>query len=142
MAQKMTPDEYRTFLMTGTRTAKVATARPDGQTHVVPVWFVLDGDTVIFMTGESTAKGKHLQRDPRVALCIDDESPPYAFVSIAGTAEAIRNAPDLLEWSIRIARRYMGAELAEAFGTRNAVGDELLVRVTPRKIIAMKDLSD
>jgi hypothetical protein len=36
----------------------------------------------------------------------------------------------------------MGAELAEAFGKRNAVAGELLVRVKPTKIIAWKDIAD
>jgi hypothetical protein len=36
----------------------------------------------------------------------------------------------------------MGAELAEAYGKRNAVEGELLVRVTPTKIIALKRIAD
>ena len=42
MPHTMTPDEIRDFLDHGTRTAKVATCLPDGQAHVMPVWFVLD----------------------------------------------------------------------------------------------------
>jgi len=142
MSQQMTAEERRRFLTAGTRTLKVATVRADGQPHVVPVWFVLDGDTVVFTTGEDTLKGRHLRRDPRVALCVDEETPPFAFVLIEGTAELIRNAPDLLDWATRIAHRYMGAERAAAYGTRNAVDSELLVRVTPTKIIALAGISD
>jgi PPOX class probable F420-dependent enzyme len=142
MAQTMTADERRRFLSEGTRTMKVATVRADGQPHVVPVWFVLDGDTVVFTTGEDTLKGRHLRRDPRVALCVDEETPPFAFVLIEGTAELIRNAPDLLDWATRIAHRYMGAEQAAAYGKRNAVDSELLVRVAPTKIIALAGISD
>ena len=142
MSQQMTAEERRGFLTAGTRTLKVATVRADGQPHVVPVWFVLDGDTVVFTTGEDTLKGRHLRRDPRVALCVDEETPPFAFVLIEGTAELIRNAPDLLDWATRIAHRYMGAERAAAYGTRNAVDSELLVRVTPTKIIALAGISD
>ena len=36
----------------------------------------------------------------------------------------------------------MGAENAEAFGRRNAVPDELLVRLRPTRIIAQADISD
>src|SRR6476469_8110763 len=134
MSQQMTAEERRRFLTAGTRTMKVATVRADGQPHVVPVWFVLDGDTVVFTTGEDTLKGRHLRRDPRVALCVDEETPPFAFVLIEGTAELIRNAPDLLDWATRIAHRNMGAERAAAYGKRNAVDSELLGRVTPTKI--------
>jgi PPOX class probable F420-dependent enzyme len=138
----MTPEEYRSFLTAGTRTAKVATVGANGRPHVVPVWFVLDGDTVVFTTGERSAKALHLRRNPRVALCVDDETPPYAFVLIEGTADVSPNPPDRLDWTTRIARRYMGADLAEAYGRRNAVEGELLVRVTPTRVIARKGIAD
>jgi PPOX class probable F420-dependent enzyme len=142
MARKMSHDEYIAFLGQGTRTAKIATTQSDGRPHVVPVWFVLDGDTVVFMTGESTAKGKHILRDPRVTMCVDDEMPPFSFVMIEGTVTTALNPPEMPAWSIRIARRYMGEAQAEAFGKRNAVDGEMLVRLTPTKIIAMAALSD
>ena len=48
--QKMTPEEEKAFLLSGTRTGKLATVRADGRPHVAPVWFLLDGDDVIFTT--------------------------------------------------------------------------------------------
>ncbi|HLI08028.1 MAG TPA: pyridoxamine 5'-phosphate oxidase family protein [Ktedonobacteraceae bacterium] len=67
--------EVRTFLLTGTRTAKVATVRADGRPHVAPVWFLLDDDSIVFTTWHTTVKAKNIRRDPRVCLCIDDETP-------------------------------------------------------------------
>jgi PPOX class probable F420-dependent enzyme len=75
----MIPSEWRAFLLFGKRTAKVATVRPDGRPHFAPVWFVLDSDKLVFMTGKDTVKGKNMLRDPRVMLSIDDERPPFAF---------------------------------------------------------------
>ena len=40
-------NEQRAFLLYGTRTGKLATVREDGRPHVVPIWFVMDGDTLI-----------------------------------------------------------------------------------------------
>jgi nitroimidazol reductase NimA-like FMN-containing flavoprotein (pyridoxamine 5'-phosphate oxidase superfamily) len=37
--------EWRAFVSEGTRTGKLATTRHDGRPHVVPIWFVLDGET-------------------------------------------------------------------------------------------------
>ena len=48
MPREQTPAEITSFLMRGTRTAKVATTMPGGQPHVMPVWFVLDGDDLVF----------------------------------------------------------------------------------------------
>ncbi len=124
------------------RTASLATVRADGRPHVAPVWFDLDGDTLLFMTGESTVKGRNLRHESRVSLCVDDEQPPFAFVLLEGTVELADNDPDMLYWATRIGGRYMGEEQAELFGRRNAVPGELLVRVTPTKVIAQKNVAD
>jgi PPOX class probable F420-dependent enzyme len=137
----MTEEEYRSFLLDRARTASLATVRADGRPHVAPIWFDLDGDTIVFTTGESTVKGRNMRRDPRVSLCIDEEKPPFHFVLIEGTAELTTEDPDLLYWATRLGNRYMGADRAEEYGRRNAVEGELLVRVTPQKILAYKNIS-
>jgi PPOX class probable F420-dependent enzyme len=75
VARAMTPERWRAFLAQGTRTAKLATTRSDGRPHVVPIWFVLDGEDLVFTTGGRSVKARNLRRDPRVCLCVDDETP-------------------------------------------------------------------
>ena len=133
--------EVRAFLLEATRTGKLATVRADGRPHVVPIWFLLDGDTIVFTTGEGSLKAKNMRRDPRVCLCVDDEQPPFAFATIEGTATFSDNMQDLTIWATRIAGRYMGEQLAEQYGKRNAVPGELLVRITPTKILFEKDVA-
>jgi PPOX class probable F420-dependent enzyme len=140
--QKMTEAERKAFLLTGTRTGKLATVRADGRPHVAPVWFDLDGDTLLFTTWHESVKGLNLRRDNRLSLCVDDEAPPFAYVIIEGTAEILDDPEALAYWATRIAGRYMGADQAEAYGQRNSVEGELLVRVTPAKIIAHKNIAD
>jgi PPOX class probable F420-dependent enzyme len=137
----MTPDEIRAFLSEGTRTAKLATTSADGHPHVSPVWFVLDGDDLVFTTGRDGVKGKHLRRDPRLAVLVDDERPPFAFVHVRSRATLTEQAPDLVQWTTQIAGRYMGSDEAKAYGERNAVPEELLVRVTPERVIAQADVA-
>lgn len=139
--EKMTDEEIRQFLLENGRTAKVATVQADGAPHVVPVWFTLDGEQLLFTTWHKTVKAANLERDPRVALAIDDEEPPFAFVMIEGTVELEKEADDLLAWTTRISGRYMGPELADEYGKRNAVDGEWLVRVTPTQIVAHKNLA-
>ena len=124
------------------RTAKLAVVRADGSPHVAPVWVALDGDDVVFMTSAGTIKGKAILRDPRVALCFDDERPPFAFATITGTATTSTDPDELLTWATRIGGRYMGADRAEAFGRRNAVEGELLVRLTPDRVLARRNIAD
>lgn len=141
--QTMTPDEYRHFMLDRARTAKLATTRADGRPHVAPIWFDLDGETLIFTTGESSIKGQNIQRDGRISICVDDDKPPFAFVLIEGIAEIASPTPEeLLHWSTRLAGRYMGPQLAEAYGKRNGVPGELLIRVRPTKVIARTGISD
>ena len=138
---KMTASECKDFLLDRVRTAKLATVRSDGRPHVVPVWFDLDGDSVVFTTWHESVKAANIQRDPRVCICVDDESPPFAYVQIEGQAEISTDQADLKYWATRIAGRYMGEDQAEAYGRRNSVEGELLVRVKPTKIIGQKDVA-
>lgn len=142
MTEKMTPEQVRAFLMTGTRTGKLATVDASGQPHVVPIWFVLDGDDVVFTTGERTIKGRNLRRDPRVAMAVDDERPPYAYVQVRGRASLGGDPGDLLHWATSIGARYMGGERAEEFGRRNAVPGEMLVRIRVERVVAVTGVSD
>lgn len=142
MAQKMTDEEWRAFVSQGTRTAKLSTVRADGSPHVTPIWFVLDGDDLVFTTGKSSVKGRNLARDGRVALCVDVDRPPYDFVVVQGRGRISEDLDELRHWAGRIGARYMGEERAEEFGARNGVPGELLVRVSIDKVLAEKGVAD
>lgn len=139
---KMSEDEWRAFVTEGTRTGKLAIVRKDGSPHVVPVWFVLDGEDVVFNTGENTVKGRALARDGRVSMCVDDESPPYTYVQLNGRATLSEDLDELRRTATLIGGRYMGADRAEEFGSRNGVPGELVVRFTPDRVVAEKNVAD
>ena len=85
----------------------------------------------MFNTAADTVKGRNLARDPRLALCVDDDTPPFTFVVIEGTA-TLEEDPDVLRhWATVIGGRYMGDDQAEAYGARNGVPGELVVRLRP-----------
>ncbi len=134
----LTP-EHREFLLAGTSTAKLGYTAGDGRPLIAPVWFTVDGDDITFCTGAATAKGRALQRDPRVVVCVDLEAPPYAFVQVQGTAELIDDAAEARRISTIVGARYMGAERADEFGARNGVPGEFTVRVKATKIISVFD---
>jgi PPOX class probable F420-dependent enzyme len=138
----MTDDEWREFVSTGTRTGKLATTRRDGRPHVVPVWFVLEGADLVFMTGADTVKGRALARTGMASICVDDDRPPYAFVTVSGAVTLSTDLDEMLPVSIRIAARYVGEELAEQYGRRNAVDGELLGRLRAEHVLALRDVAD
>ncbi|WP_447035427.1 PPOX class F420-dependent oxidoreductase [Streptomyces sp. DSM 118878] len=142
MAQKMTDDQWRAFVSQGTRTGKLSTVRADGSPHLAPIWFLLDGDDLVFNTGKDTVKGRNLARDGRLALCVDDDQPPFAFVVLQGRADLIEELDQVQHWAARIGARYMGEDRAEEFGERNGVPGELLVRVRIDKVLAYDKVAD
>jgi len=140
--ERMTDAQWQAFLMASPRTAKLSTIRADGRPHVAPIWFVLDGQTVVFTTWVTSVKGLNLRRDPRLSLCVDDPGDLYSYVMIDGTAEISEDPADLLHWATVIGGRYMGEDRAEEFGRRNGVPGELLVRVKPANVVGLTGISD
>jgi hypothetical protein len=147
---EMSKREIKQFLMRGTFTAKLATVKDDGGPHVVPIWFVLDnqkdrtserviGD-IVFTTYDSSLKIRNIQRDNKVSICVDDQTPQFSFVTIFGRAKIYHlKQNELFKWATKIARRYMGKNNAEVYGKRNSTEGAVLVRIKPTKIIAEKD---
>jgi len=134
--------QIREFLMDGTRTGKVAWVDKSGAPQVAPVWFVLDGDDVVFNTGASTGKGRALVREGRASMAVDDQTPPYSFVKIDGAVTVSDDLEEVARFAALIGGRYMGSERAAEFGARNGVPGELLVRLHAEKVSAAFDLAD
>jgi PPOX class probable F420-dependent enzyme len=132
--------EVRAFLQEGTRTGKLGYLSASGRPLVSPVWFVVEGDALVFNTGKDTAKGRSLARDPRATLCVDLQEPPFAFVQVQGEVELSEGPAELLRTATVIAARYMGQERAEEFGKRNGVPGEYVVRLRPSKVLAAFDM--
>jgi PPOX class probable F420-dependent enzyme len=142
MATELSWDRALDWAFSAPRTATLATTLADGAPLAAPVWVARDGDRIVFNTGADTAKGRALRRDPRVALSFDDETPPFSFVTVRGTVEIDEDPERLVRWATVIGGRYMGAEHAEAYGRRNGVPGELLVVVTPTRVVGALDIAD
>jgi PPOX class probable F420-dependent enzyme len=151
---EMRSKEIKRFLMQGTFTGKLATVKKDGSAHVVPIWFVLDDEDdsnrkgkqkvgdIVLTTGSTSIKARNIQRDNRVSISVDDQTPPFSFVVIDGTAKIHDSKKDeLLKWATKIAERYMGSDKAEEYGRVNSGEGAVLVRIKPTKIIAEKDIA-
>ncbi len=135
-------DKVIQFLAAGTRTGMLGYVAADGRPLVAPVWFVVDDGQLAFNTGRDTSKGRALARDSRIVICVDDPHPPYSFVQVQGVAAVSEDPQDVLDIATRTGARYMGADRADEFGRRNAVPDELVVRLRPTKVVAGFDISD
>src|SRR4051795_10794134 len=67
---RMSPDEVRAFL-DEQKTVSVATIGPKGRPHLVPLWYVRDGEQLTGWTFAKSQKAKNLERDPHATLQVE-----------------------------------------------------------------------
>jgi nitroimidazol reductase NimA-like FMN-containing flavoprotein (pyridoxamine 5'-phosphate oxidase superfamily) len=71
-----------------------ATVRPDGRPHLVPIWFVIEGDRWYVCMQANSVKARNLKANPAVSLALEDGEHPYV---IEGQARAIATAVSVAE---------------------------------------------
>jgi PPOX class probable F420-dependent enzyme len=89
----------------------VATVRPDGRPHVMPVWAVwLDG-RLWFSSGLGSRKARNLAAEPRCTLTTDDALSP---VVVDGVAERLADAGPIAAFVDAVNAKY-GASVTVEF---------------------------
>ena len=121
-------DEDVRRVLDGKNFATVATLDADGSPHTSVVWYVRDGDTLLFSTKASRAKARNIARDPRVALSVFELANPYSAVDVRGTAELIADEGKALP--VQLSQRYLGEDPP----TEPAEDLRYIVRITPEKV--------
>jgi len=97
---------------------RIATVQPDGSPFVTPIWFLFEEGRIWFTPRAASAWLGHLRRDPRVALCIDEQPLPYRKVVIEGRAQIVHDLGEDARWReryLRIASRYVPEAEARAY---------------------------
>jgi PPOX class probable F420-dependent enzyme len=138
----MTADELPAFLTAGRRRATIATLMADGHPHAVPVNFVFHDETISFLTSLGSIKGRNLTRDPRVAITIEDDEHPCAFVAVRGRAELTEDHNQCVEAGTRLGRRYLGPEGGPEYVQQFVHHGTIRVSVSleAARVLAMTDL--
>ena len=81
--------------------ARLATVDPEGRPHVVPICFVLDGDTLYTAVDDKPKRTRALQRlrnieaNPRVEVLVDHYDEDWTrlwWVRLRGTARVVEDA--------------------------------------------------
>jgi PPOX class probable F420-dependent enzyme len=137
----MTRHEALVFLATGTRTGKLATVRADGHPHVVPVWFIVEGEDLVFNTWHTSVKARNLRADARASLVVDYQEPPYGYVMVEGVVELIDDLDEVRRAATAIGARYMGEDRAQEFGARNGVAGELAARLRIERFVGQDEVA-
>jgi PPOX class probable F420-dependent enzyme len=124
----LTP-EQRAFLE-AKRFAVLGTVNPSGSPQLTVMWYLLDGDEIVFNTRAGRAKDKNLRRDQRVSLLVyaDDG---YTWLRIDGRVRTITDQPTAQQDIRRLAMRYYGDEarvekaIRESFGKQERISYRL-----------------
>jgi PPOX class probable F420-dependent enzyme len=140
MSIAMTQQEKEAFLA-AVHVGVLSISRTGQAPLTVPVWYGYEvGGEIWFVTGRDSRKGRLLTLGCSVSLCVQDEQPPYKYVTVEGTVSAIKSSE--VERDVRpLAHRYLGRERGDHFiattGGAEAREENILVCVRPRRWLAV-----
>ena len=77
---------------------RISVVRADGSPLVTPIWFICEDNAIYFTPREKSEWFACLRRDPRVALCIDEQPLPYRKVIVEGQAELVFDVGQDDQW--------------------------------------------
>jgi len=136
MASTMNKAEREQFLA-GVHVGVFVVAQEGRGPLAVPVWYLYEpGGEIEIWTGAKSRKAQLLQAEGRFTFCVQDENPPYKYVTVEGPVTAVAQAS--LEELVRpLAVRYLGEEVAgpylESIGGAEGLAGDIVVRMRPER---------
>jgi PPOX class probable F420-dependent enzyme len=101
-----------------------ATVRPDGRPHLVPIWFVIEGERWYVCTQADSVKARNLKANPAVSLALEDGDHPYV---VEGQARPVAATPTVAarfkakyDWDITADAQY--SQVIEVTVSRRLLG--------------------
>lgn len=101
----------------------LATVRPNGSPHLVPIWFVWLDEKAYLCTSNESVKARNILKNPHIAFALENGNDP---VVIEGKAKILADVSDIVieafqkkfDWNIR------------SDGTYDAV-----IEITPTRVV-------
>jgi PPOX class probable F420-dependent enzyme len=123
--------------------ARIATVRPDGRPHVVPVWYWWDGTSIYIDTPPSFVKAKNLMHNPNCAIAVDVTEGGLRFkaVILEGQVELIREKRFAFDIIDRIYTKYLGEEGVKSATPQRMIheSDHVIIKMTPNRVLTWND---
>ena len=108
----------------------LATTGPAGSPHAAPVWYLWDGAEIRISTTRTTQKVRDIERDPRVAFCVDDQV-AGEYLTLYGEAVIVAGEQVTeLTWPLLLAYMHP-AEAAARWERINADGSRVVIVLGP-----------
>jgi hypothetical protein len=114
------------------RIARLGTANRDGTPHIAPVWYKFEDGAFLVLTERGSQKHKNIERDPRVAFCIDDERAPYHTVLVRARV-TVEEAPGR-EWREALAISYLGEQNGKRYIAGSMHPNDVMLRIVPERV--------
>ena len=136
----MSGDDLRA-LLSRPLIARLGTIARDGSPYVIPCWFHFDGTRITTRLREKSEAMQHILRDPRIALSIADDAPPYPRVQIVGHAKVLYGPGPIVEPWLSIAREnirtYLGEEALQYLG-ETVDRPRYVIEYVPERVMSWK----
>lgn len=101
----------------------LGTTNASGSPHLTVMWYLLDGDEILFNTAAGRTKESNLDRDPRVSLLVY-EADGYAYLRIDGSVKIITDPATTQADIRRLASRYYQDEARVERAVRESFGKQ------------------
>jgi len=113
----------------------LSTLNKDGSSQLTTMWYFLDEDGSITMsTMANIQKTKNLRRDPRIAICVQDDM--YRSVTLSGTVEVSDDPTDLQRVIPHLINRYIEDEETRKQYLTTFLGQtRVVLRLKPEKVL-------
>jgi len=141
---QMTDEETWNFIHSQ-QTIQVSSNGPQGWPHLVPLWFALEGKTIVLESFTKAQKIVNLQRDNRITLMLEDGHDRYEKlqgVIIYGRAELIDGRVDfeeVVKHHIQVLKRNNAMGLSDSdieAAVRGMAAKKTSVLVKPEKVVS------
>lgn len=107
--------------------AVVSTLRTDGSMQGAPVWIDVQDGRPVLNTAEGRVWPRHLERDPRVTLTVQNTENPYEYLEVRGrVAERTHDGADA--HINALAKKYLGKD---EYPFRQPGEQRVIIRIDP-----------
>jgi PPOX class probable F420-dependent enzyme len=132
---KMSNEDRERFLA-DLHVGVLAVERPDRAPLAVPIWYAYEpGGELSIWTDEGTLKDKLIRAAGRFSFTVQNEEPPYKYVTVDGDVTSVGPADEAE--ARKIAIRYLGDEAGNQFADENHSPSSIVIRMQPTKWLSV-----
>jgi PPOX class probable F420-dependent enzyme len=114
----------------------LAVERTDRAPLAVPIWYAYEpGGEVSIWTTEGTLKDKLIRAAGRFSFTVQNEEPPYKYVTVDGEVTFVGPADEAE--ARKIAIRYLGDEAGNQFADENHSPSSIVIRMQPKRWLSV-----